>query len=84
MYQVIDMGNKKQTKQNILNSMRWCNAWSCREFDCPRHPDNIPNRYRNSAFRYVDSSNFEHCKRWENVAARKKQEKEQKNEDNVL
>ena len=77
------MGNKKkqQKQPDILNSMRWCNAWSCREFDCPRHPNNIPKRYRNSAFRYVDSSNFEHCMRWEAIAARKEQEKEKENED---
>lgn len=81
------MGKKKeQAHTNILNSMRWCNGFACRYYDCEHHPNNIPKKYRNSAFRYVDSSNFSHCPRWEAIDARnnEKKRKEQENEDNDL
>ena len=81
-YPVIDMGKKK----NTIDSRRWCNGFTCRFFDCKWHPGSIPQKYRNSVFRYVDPNNFDHCERWEAVAARQEQEKrkEQKNEDNVI
>ena len=73
MCQVIDMGTKKRNQKNVVDSRRWCNGFSCRNKGCKRHPENIPMKYRNSVFRYIDSSNFPECNRKEYVAALKEQ-----------
>ncbi len=82
------MGTKKKKLQqsNMMDNRRWCNGFACRSLLCKYHPNNIPKRYKNSAFRYVDSNNFEECKRWDAVAALREQRKkmENKNENKSL
>ena len=77
------MGKKKQERGNVVDSRRWCNGFTCRYYLCPRHPNNIPARYRNSVFRYVDPSNFPRCERWEAVAARQKEKRKEKENENI-
>ncbi len=85
---VIDMGTKKkkQPQTNVMDSRVWCNGFACRCLLCIHHPSSIPKRYRNSVFRYVDSNNFEDCKRWEAVAALREHKKklEKGNENKSL
>lgn len=72
------MGKQKE-RVNIIDSRRWCNAFTCRNFNCKHHPKSIPQKYRNTASRYVDSSNFDECGRWEDIKARKEKRNENDN-----
>jgi hypothetical protein len=65
----------KPKKTVTIDSRRWCNGFACRNLLCIHHPSNIPERYRNTVFRYVDCSNFADCGRWEVVEALKKKGK---------
>ena len=52
---------KKKKPKEIEQKLVWCNAWSCRYLDCPHRYTTIPEKYKNSASRYVPQTTFPTC-----------------------